>query len=169
MELIKLNSYELELVNYSKEIIGYLIKSGAKYQEAEDICQNVLLKLLESEIILPPEKIRAWMYRVAVRQYIDNYRRNKKYLKILRREFFNSEKVIEFDNPDYLPLYDAVCQLPKSKGLILDLYYFQDFSIKEISNILDITQSKVKIDLYRGRKQLKDYLEKRGYQYEDFK
>lgn len=71
-------------------------KSGAGAENARDISQDVLVKMLESEIILPFEEIRAWMYRVAIRLYIDRYRRDKKYWEILQREFFKDENVISF-------------------------------------------------------------------------
>lgn len=135
---------------------------------AIDITQDVLVKLLESELVLPREKIRAWMYRVAVRKYIDSYRRDQNYRDILQREFFKTEKVIEFDHPDYEPLYEAVMQLKEKYQLVIDLFYFQDLSIKEISKVLQVSVSSVKINLKRGREALRELLEKKGYIYEDF-
>lgn len=52
--------------------------------------------------------------------------------------------------------------------MVLDLYYFQNFSVKEISTILHYSTSKVKVDLMRARKKLKRELEKEAYIYEDF-
>lgn len=144
-------------------------KSGAGAENARDISQDVLVKMLESEIILPFEEIRAWMYRVAIRLYIDRYRRDKKYWEILQREFFKDENVISFVGLEYEPLYRAVSILKRKYRLVIDLYYFQDFSIKEVSKILGITSSNVKVDLMRGRRELKKLLEREGYYYEDFK
>lgn len=144
-------------------------KSGAGAENARDISQDVLVKMLESEIILPFEEIRAWMYRVAIRLYIDRYRRDKKYWEILQREFFKDENVISFVGLEYEPLYRAVSILKRKYRLVIDLYYFQDFFIKEVSKILGITSSKVKVDLMRGRRELKKLLEREGYYYEDFK
>lgn len=45
---------------------------------------------------------------------------------------------------------------------ILILYYYDEFSTKEIAKILDIPQGTVKSRLARGRKQLKDLLEMEG-------
>ncbi|MGT2933371.1 RNA polymerase sigma factor [Streptococcus catagoni] len=169
MEKITLNNFEKELVSYANEIVAYLQKSGAPYEVARDVSQETLVKWLESDTVIAPQKVRSWMYRVAVRHYIDCYRREKKYLEILRRDFFRSNWVIEFDHPDYLPLYQAIQKLKKHHRWVLDLYYFQDFSIKEIANVLHVSQYKVKSDLYRARQKLKKELEKEGYHYEDFK
>ena len=49
---------------------------------------------------------------------------------------------------------------------IFTYYYYQSKSIKDISNLLKISQIKVKSILSRVRKKLKNELEKRGYGYE---
>ncbi len=47
-------------------------KSGASPTDSQDIAQDVLVKLLESDIVLPFEKLRAWLYRSAVRLTLTN-------------------------------------------------------------------------------------------------
>lgn len=163
---MKLDRYEQELVAFAEEIVRYLVKSGARQADAYDITQDVFIKMLEGKFILPRHKIRAWMYRVAVRLYIDRYRREKKYQDILRQEFFK-EAASQFDQQDTSELYDLMATLPRNYQFVLELYYFQDFSVKEISHILQISQSKVKVDLMRGRKQLRQRIIERGLTYED--
>ncbi len=126
------------------------------------------MKILEAELVLPFEKLRAWIYRSAVRAYIDKYRRDKRYHEILQKEFFRPENFLSYDQEGHDELYQAVEGLPSKYQQVIDLYYFQDMSIKEIAHILGAGQSWVKISLYRGRKQLRKMLEERGYDYEDF-
>lgn len=52
--------------------------------------------------------------------------------------------------------------------LIIDLYYFQEFSVKDICHTLSLSESNVKVTLMRGRQQLKQLLEMEDYHYEDF-
>ncbi|HEL9599257.1 TPA: sigma-70 family RNA polymerase sigma factor [Streptococcus suis] len=164
---IKLDEYEKEIIGIAEEISYYLQKSGANYVDSQDIAQDILVKILEAELVLPFEKLRAWLYRSAVRAYIDKYRRDKHYHDILQREFFASEKVLVYDQEDYDELYQAVVELPAKYQHVIDLYYFQDMSVKEVAHILGTGQSWVKIILYRGRKQLRKILKERGYDYED--
>ena len=163
---MKLDQYEKELVSIAEEIAYYLMRSEVSREDSFDVVQDVLLKMLESQLILPLDKIRAWMYRVAIRLYIDRYRREKHYQKILQREFFKGE-LIDFDRQDTSELYDLLGALPEKYQLVLDLYYFQGFSVKEISHILSISQSKVKTDLMKGRKELKKMIIERGLTYEE--
>ncbi|HFI0795908.1 TPA: RNA polymerase sigma factor [Streptococcus suis] len=165
---IKLDEYEKEVIGIAEEISYYLQKSGASPADSQDIAQDVLLKILETEIVLPFDKLRAWLYRSAVRVYIDKYRRDKRYYEILQKEFFRREDLLVYDQEGYEELYQAVADLPEKYQQVIDLYYFQDMTVKEVAHILGAGQSWVKITLYRGRKQLRKILEERGYDYEDF-
>lgn len=169
MEVIKLDPFEKQLVDYAEEIVHYLQKSGANQQEAKDVAQDVLLKMLESDLLLPQEKMRSWMYRVAVRKYIDSYRRNQRYQDIIKNQFFIGHQRLAFEDDAFEELYLALEKLPEKFRKVIDLYYFNDFTVKEIASILDISQSKVKIDLLRGRNKIKEYLESVGYHNDPFK
>ena len=163
---MKLDQYEKELVSIAEEIVYYLMRSGISKDDGMDVTQDVLVKMLESNFILPREKIRSWMYRVAIRNYIDSYRREKKYQEILQQEFFR-KGLTSYDQELGSQLYDLLSELPNHFQTVLDLYYFQGFSVKEISHILGNSQSKVKIDLMRGRNTLKKIIKERGLSYED--
>ena len=163
---MKLDQYEKELVSIAEEIVYYLMRSGISKDDGMDVTQDVLVKMLESNFILPREKIRSWMYRVAIRNYIDSYRREKKYQEILQQEFF-CEGLTSYDQELGSQLYDLLSELPSQFQTVLDLHYFQGFSVKEISHILGNSQSKVKIDLLRGRNKLKKIIKERGLSYED--
>lgn len=151
------------MIGIAKEISYYLQKSGASLADSQDIAQDVLVKILESDIVLPFEKLRAWLYRSAIRAYIDKYRRDKRYHDILQKEFFHTDCTVQYDNKVYEELYQAVAGLSDTYQLVIDLFYFQDMSIKEIARILGKSQSSIKINLYRGRKQLGKILKERGY------
>ena len=163
---MKLDQYEKELVSIAEEIVYYLMRSGISKDDGMDVTQDVLVKMLESNFVLPREKIRSWMYRVAIRNYIDSYRRKKKYQEILQQEFFR-EGLTSYDQELGSQLYDLLSELPSQFQTVLDLHYFQGFSVKEISHILGNSQSKVKIDLMRGRNKLKKIIKERGLSYED--
>lgn len=112
--IIKLDEYEKEVVGIAEEISFYLQKSGATRADSQDIAQDVLVKILESDIVLPFEKMRVCLYRSAVRAYIDKYRRDKHYHEILQKEFFTRENFLVYDQEGYKELHQAVAALPKT-------------------------------------------------------
>ena len=158
---MKLDDYEKQLRAFAQEILAYLCKSGIQKEEAQDVVQDVFVKMLESDFVIPAAKMRAWMYRVAIRLYIDKYRRRQHYREILQQEFFKGQ-LLPADQGQYDFLLEEVEKLPTKDQVLLDLYYFQGFSIKEIASILSQSLSKVKIDLHRSRKKLRQALEQKG-------
>lgn len=162
-EIIKLDEYENILIGFAREIVFYLQKSGASKAEAEDVVQDVFVKMLETDLVIPAEKMRAWMYRVSIRRYIDRYRRDQHYLEILQKEFFKQDVIQPFENDYYELLRSTIEELPAREAVLLDLYYFQNFTVKEIAQIMSYSVSKVKVQLMRSRIKLRHKLEKKGY------
>lgn len=162
-EIIKLDEYESILISFAREIVFYLQKSGASKAEAEDVVQDVFVKMLETDLVIPAEKMRAWMYRVSIRRYIDRYRRDQHYLEILQKEFFKQDEIRPFENDHYELLRTTIEELPTKEAMLLDLYYFQNFTVKEIAHIMSYSVSKVKVQLMRSRVKLRHKLEKKGY------
>ena len=125
--------------------------------------QDVFVKMLETDLVIPAEKMRAWMYRVSIRRYIDRYRRDQHYLEILQKEFFKQDEIRPFENDHYELLRTTIEELPTKEAMLLDLYYFQNFTVKEIAHIMSYSVSKVKVQLMRSRVKLRHKLEKKGY------
>ncbi len=62
------------------------------------------------------------------------------------------------DVESYSDLYEAMEQLKENQRLVITLFYYEGYSIKEIAAILRITQGTVKSRLGRARNQLKSFL-----------
>ncbi|PJN66522.1 hypothetical protein PAEAM_01650 [Paenibacillus sp. GM1FR] len=66
------------------------------------------------------------------------------------------------DNPEDHALIELVLSLPVKYRSVVHLYYYEDYPIREISEILEISESAVKMRLKRGRQLLKLELEGEG-------
>ncbi len=101
------------------------------------------------------------MYRTSIRTYINSYNRSKHYQKIIK----NLEK--ELETAAFLvessPLPKIIEQLPPYYKELLNAYYYENCSTKQLAEYFECSLSKIKIDLYRARKKLKKQLEKAGY------
>ena len=76
----------------------------------------------------------------------------KKYLDSIYRAAVNYSKNAQDAG-------DAVMHLPAKYSIVLHLYYYEGYSVDEISKIVGLTQSNVQIRLMRGRKMLRESLE----------
>lgn len=71
----------------------------------------------------------------------------------------NYMETLAFDSPEFSELFEAVMKLPKKYRIVIHLFYYEDYSINEIADILKISVSNVKVRLSRGRRMLRETLE----------
>ncbi|MDO5399447.1 MAG: sigma-70 family RNA polymerase sigma factor [Eubacteriales bacterium] len=101
------------------------------------------------------EHIRAWLIRVAV-----NKAKNK-VSAFFRRNTLPLEDYMEtlpFQTREDSDLFGAVMALPEKYRIVIHLFYFEDYSVREIADILHLTPENVKVRLTRGRQSLRSTL-----------
>ena len=90
-------------------------------------------------------------------------KQSKKYQHVLfRRASVPLEDYIEtlvFETSEEKDLLEAVLRLPEKYRIAIHLFYYEEYSVKEISEILHTSGSNVKVRLSRGRKLLKTSLQ----------
>ena len=63
-----------------------------------------------------------------------------------------------FETPEARGLFTEVLKLPEKYRIVIHLYYYEDYPVKEIAQILHMSESNIKVRLSRGRKMLKTAL-----------
>ena len=125
-------------------------------QDAEDVVQETLLAYFRSDKQFESdEHIRAWLIRVAVNKArnatICFWRRN-------RRSLEETLDALTYEDAADRDLLDAVLRLPERYRIVIHLFYYEDYSIREIAALLDLGEGSVKSRLSRGRQQLRKTL-----------
>lgn len=125
--------------------------------DADDITQNVLMKYYCSEKIFESEEHRRnWLIRVAVNEC------KKLLFSPWRSRCQNLEEyadTLQFEDKEQSELFTAVMSLSKNYRIVVHLYYYEDYSIREIAQILKIRETAVSTRLLRARKMLKEQLQ----------
>jgi RNA polymerase sigma-70 factor, ECF subfamily len=127
---------------------------------AKDILQEVFLRLYNNQDkIIKKEKIKSWLYKVATNTIIDYYRKqNNNEIISDNIEYFEDIKddsfYIEFSNC----VSHFITTLSPTYTEVLKLHEYQELSVKEISQKLNIPISTVKSNIKRGRSQIKTAL-----------
>ena len=124
-------------------------------QDAEDAVQEVFLRLYTRERDFEtPEHLRRWLIRVTVNLCRDTlkspWRKRRVDLKQLPEPSFHQVEQRE--------LYREVMALPEKYRTVLDLFYYEELSTREIREVLGIRQSAVTTRLTRAREQLEKRL-----------
>ena len=133
---MKLNHYEQYLFELSNEIIKFLVKNGSSIEDSQDIVQEAIIKLLEIDNVIPSEKIRSWLYKVALNSFYNLYKRKKRYDEIIER-YFHTDFDITIVEADYSILYASLEELSSKEVNLLLMKYEQKLSFKEIGFILN--------------------------------
>ena len=152
--------YERLATLYLDCIYKVAINSCKNYADAEDVVQNTFMKLLGKENnFADDEHARKWLIRVAINECNSMWRTLwKKHTTSL--EELPQEPV--FSTPEKSNLYYAVKDLPMKYRQIIHLYYFEDYTVREIADIMNLSETAVQTRLLRARQKIKENLEVYG-------
>lgn len=65
---------------------------------------------------------------------------------------------LTFETPEAQTLFTEVMKLPEKYRIVIHLFYYEDYTIREIAKIMNVTESNVKVRLTRGRRLLRNVL-----------
>ena len=125
-------------------------------QDADDAVQEVFLRLFRrGDGFDGEEHLRRWLLRVTV-----NYCRDvlRSPWRKRRASWEEVPEVPVFDRPEQAALYREVMALPEKYRMVLDLFYYEELSVREIGGLLGVEASTVTTRLARARRRLKERL-----------
>ena len=102
--------------------------------DADDVVQNTFLKYYSLNLDYQSEThIKAWLIQVAVNQAKDLMRSFWQRNKIAWDEYMNE---LPFEEPEDSRLFEAVMRLPSKYRIVIHLFYYEDYTVSEIAEIL---------------------------------
>ena len=148
--------FEAKYNDYGKMLFRIAFLYVGNSADAEDILQDVFIKYLSGRYSFKDsDHEKAWFIRVTQNKALDFLKRKgRKNISLNDIENFTYEK--STDSADVLK---EILALPEKYKSSVILYYYNDCSVEEISKILKISKSAVKMRLKRSREILKTELE----------
>lgn len=132
------------------------------HADAEDVIQEVFIRLIRyNPEFEGAEHEKAWLIRTTINLCKD-FLKSKWNQSTVSMDAISGEELKFFKVP-YVQQDDMVqnlFELPEKYRRALYLFYYEDYSIKEISDVLGIPEGTVKTNLKRGREELKKILSK---------
>lgn len=117
---------------------------------AMDAIQDTVLSMWEKlGSLKKPAYFKSWMTRILINNCCSYIRKEKREVPA---EFFEEEEAEESDLDTPLDVRETLSRLSQDDRLLLQLFYFEDLSVREISRILVLTPGTVRMRLTRGRK-----------------
>lgn len=147
--------------DFRNELLSYIKKKVKDDYIAEDILQEVFIKIYKSiDKLKDQSKLKAWLYRITQNTIIDFYRK-KKYIPELDK--LENVPVIQYSEDNMNEEVEECVkymlhQLPDKYKQPLKLYEFNKMKHEEISKKLNLSLSASKTRVQRARNKLKKML-----------
>jgi len=158
---LKRSEFNIVVQEYSNNLYGYAIKFLRNKEDASDIVQDVYEKLWINRRNVEFSKAKSWMFTTAHNAMINFSNRRKRTqltdaIKMYDKgaidpNTFESNQVVE----------RAVSILPPIQKSVILLRDLESYSYKDIAEILKLSDSQVKVYLFRARKKIKKQLKGR--------
>ena len=155
------------IIPYKDKIFRFVLRMVNNEFDAEDIMQELAIKIWKyREKFSELDNKEAWSMTVARNLAIDKIRnRNKRRHMDIDQAFDLSddskdpyEKLVAEDTMSVLNKW--MSKLPENQREVLHLREIEGMTYKEIAEICDMSLEQVKSNIFRGRKALKELLEK---------
>lgn len=159
------NALDILIRRYHSPIHSYIIRMGLEYHLANDIVQEVFIKLIRGlENYDTNRPFRPWLYTIASNTYKDYFK--KAYVQKDIPSFEVEDNKEDADNPeDIFMLHEkrehvaaALQCLSEIQREAIVLRYYQDLKLDEISSVLNIPLGTVKSRLSNALHHLKKLL-----------
>lgn len=153
---VSAENFDALFAAYGNMVYRLALVRTRSVSDAEDVTQEVFLRLIRSAPSFTSEEhAKAWLLTVTVNC-------SKTLLgSAFRRHTVSIDEIVEPGKRDELPdptVYDAVMKLPPKFRTAVHLHYYEDYSVKEIAQVMHASESAVKSWLFRARGLLKTEL-----------
>ncbi len=164
-EVLKGNTkaYRMLIEKHQSMVFTLALRLVRSREDAEEVSQDAFLKAYQAlGSFRFDSKFSTWLYRIVYNLGISRVRKKKNDTRSLNDDEYlidppseteNAfEQLGQADRKKYLDL--ALEQLDPEDAYLLDLFYQGEGTVKEIAEITGLTESNVKIRLFRSRKKL---------------
>ena len=170
--------YSELVLRYQNRLFSTIYHYTRDYEDAKDLAQEIFIKVYNNlHKYNNKASFSTWFYRIAVNSCID-WTRKRRLVTVSTFETDENEEIhilehISDDTPspeDVLlkeeyktTIKNIVMDLPEIYKTVVILYYYEDFSPREISDILNIPKKTIDSRLYRARDILKSRITNMEY------
>lgn len=145
---------------YSDMLMRIALNRVNSIAEAEDVVQSTFERLMRrSPRFESREHEKAWLIKTAIRICIDEARRASR-----RTSVPLNEKIAAAYSEESFELLETLRQLPEQDRDAVYLYYYEEYSIRDVARILGEREGTTRSRLSRARKKLRAIMEGEAYE-----
>jgi RNA polymerase sigma factor (sigma-70 family) len=160
------SDYSIIVNRYKNKAFSMLKRMLKNEFDAEEVLQDCFLKAYKSLIAFKGEaKFSTWFYRIvyntALTKLSSQKRKTETEMTSVEDHFnlesaYGANEIEKTDMNEFI--HELIGKLPERYSAIITMFYLNEMSIEEISEVMGITVSNVKVMLYRSRNALRDLI-----------
>lgn len=149
---------------YKDKLYRFALSIVGNSADAEDVVQEIFIKLWDRQAQLTDiHNLEAWLMRLTKNLSIDKLRSKHRQTQDLETVFHQpaaTETPYELteQKDTFSHIQSVIRQLPEKQRMIVQLRDIEEMSYQEISDILEIPMSQVKVYLFRARQHIRTQL-----------
>ncbi len=149
--------YNISVDQFSDNIFRFALKHLRNEMSAKDIVQETYTKVWIKHADISFEKVKSYLFTTAYHLIIDWLKKEKRNGDF---EAISSDENSVFQNHiDLKEIIDkALLRLPEIQKTVVLLRDYEGYNYSEIAEITDLSESQVKVYIFRARKTLQSYL-----------
>jgi len=164
-----MRAFGLLVKKHQNLVFTLAIRMLKNHEEAQEAAQDSFVKVYQClSSFEGKSKFTTWLYRIVYNECLGRLRKTKLHFTLVEDILNNSDEPPDFmDGFEIMQLEEraelvkkGIQLLNSSEAVVLTLFYLEDQSIKEISKITGIKEANLKVQLFRGRKNLANALQK---------
>ena len=153
---MELNDYNICVKQWADALFRFACKCTGNAEDARDVVQGSFEVLWQKRTDVTPEKAKAFLFQVAYRQSIDNFRKKS---RVVYQEQPETDDILKPGNTDLKRILEqALARLDEQQRALVLLKDYEGYCYEEIAQITGLNVTQVKVYLHRARKTLKEYL-----------
>jgi len=151
--------FNLSVDEYADRLYRFILKSVRDTHFAEDIVQDSFERLWKNVSQVNNEKVKSYLFTTAYHAMIDRIRKEKR-VTLLETLPYEHETTQTGYSDARECLNEAVNRLPEVQRSVLILRDFEGYTYEEIGELTGLSESQVKVYIYRARVFLKNFIGK---------
>ncbi len=156
---MNLAEYNKSVDDFSDGLFRFLLKNCKDKEKSRDLVQDTFEKLWLNHKNVEFEKVKSYLFTVAYHTLVDLVRREKKFTDFSNVDAKNYSHNEQYSDMQQI-LHQAIDLLPADQKSVVLLRDYEGYSYEEIAEITGLSESQVKVYIFRARTFLKNYIGK---------
>lgn len=163
---------------YGHDLYNFALRLTLNKSEAEDLFQQTWLKVVNNIEKYSEDNFRSWLFKICSNQFKDNYRKKKRYSKLVKDDYadgkikdyvLNSadsgeDTLLHVERRDIkIIMLDKINNLPEKQREPILMFYYRSMKYEEIATALNVPVGTVRSRINTAKKALKNQMEGEVY------